>query len=160
MEIKSCFVIMPFGEKTDAAGAAFDFDEIFDYLIAPAAQALQLNVIRSDRVTKAGWVHAEMLEHLRTADAAIVDITTLNPNVFYELGVRHVLRRGVTVLIRKKGTPVPFNIQGFRVLDYGLGLREAADAKKLLTEYLDNGLKTASNDSLVYSVFPNLKVST
>jgi len=150
---------MPFGEKTDADGAPIDFDEVYDYLIKPAAEALDLQVIRADRVAKAGWVHADMLSHIVNAEAAIVDITTLNANVFYELGVRHALRRSVTVLIRKKGTKVPFNVSGFRVLDYGLSLKEAAEAKKWLTEYLDNGLKAGANDSLVYSVFPNLTVS-
>lgn len=51
-----------------------------------------------------------MFEQIAMDDIAIVDITTLNPNVFYELGIRHALRKGVTVLMKKVGSSIPFNI--------------------------------------------------
>jgi hypothetical protein len=150
---------MPFGTKTDAGGNAIDFDEVYNYLIKPAVETLKLECIRADDLTKPGWVHADMLNRILKADVAVVDITTLNPNVFYELGVRHALRRSVTVLMQKKGTQIPFNISGFRVLEYGVGLKEASDATKKLVSYVRSGLATNEDDSLVYAVFPDLKVS-
>jgi hypothetical protein len=150
---------MPFGEKVEAGGAMIDFDEVYEYLIKPAAEALGLTCVRSDDLAKPGWVHADMLGRILKDDVAIVDITTLNPNVFYELGIRHVLRPFVTVLMRKEGTEIPFNIKGFRVLEYGLGLKAAHTAKSKLIDYIKTGLAAKTNDSLVYAVFPNLKVS-
>lgn len=155
----TCFVVMPFGEKLDAENRPIDFDEIYEYLIKPAVEGLAINCIRSDEVTKAGWVHADMLERLLRDDVVIVDITTLNPNVFYELGVRHALRRSVTILIRKSGTAIPFNIRGFRVLEYGLSLKEAHEASRRLRAYIETGLGIRADDSLVYAVFPSLSVS-
>lgn len=159
MEQKTCFVIMPFGEKADNSGTTVNFDEVYQYLIKPAAEALELTCVRSDELAKPGWVHSDMLDRILTADVAIVDITTLNPNVFYELGIRHALRRSVTVLMRKKGTDIPFNIKGIRVLEYGLSLKEAHEARELLITFIRSGLLAEANDSLVYAVFPNLRVS-
>ena len=79
---------------------------------------LDLKCIRCDEIAEAGWIHSKMFEYIFSADVAVVDITSLNPNVFYELGVRHALKKSVTILIRKSGTPTPFNIQGFQMLEY------------------------------------------
>ena len=160
METKpTCFVVMPFGEKVDAKNEPIDFNEIYEYLIKAAVSGLDITCVRSDEITKAGWVQADMLGHLMNDDIAIVDITTLNPNVFYELGVRHALRRRITILMRKRGTEIPFNIKGFRVVEYGLSLKEAHDAIATLREFIETGLKTQADDSLVYNVFPSLKVT-
>jgi len=158
-ERKTCFVIMPFGEKPDLDGEVISFDTVYEYIIKEVVEKLRLKCIRSDEVAKAGWVHSDMLSHILRDDVAIVDITTSNPNVFYELGVRHVLRPAVTILIRKKGTKLPFNISGFRVIDYDLDIKSAREAQKKIESFIRNGLKELSNDSLVYQVFPNLKMS-
>jgi len=150
---------MPFGEKADVGNVTINFDEVYEYLIKPVVEELDLKCTRSDEVTSAGWVHADMLERILKDDVAIVDITTLNPNVFYELGVRHALRRSVTILMRKSGTQIPFDIKGFRVLNYGLSLKEAHDAKELLKRYITTSLTTRADDSLVYAVFPKLTVT-
>jgi hypothetical protein len=63
------------------------------------------------------------------------------------------------VLIRKHGTDIPFNIKGFRVLDYGLGLKEAHEAKLRLRTYIETSLTTPTDDSLVYAVFPTLSIA-
>jgi hypothetical protein len=145
---------MPFGEK-----AGLDFDEVYSYLIKPVVEGLSLECTRSDEVTNSGWVHADMIKRIFNADVAIVDITSLNPNVFYELGVRHALRRSITILMRKRGTEIPFDIRGFRVLDYGITLAEAHAAQNLLRDFIKTGLRTRSDDSLVFTALPKLKVA-
>jgi hypothetical protein len=95
----SRFVIMPFGEKTDDDGTV-DFDKIYDHLIKEAIESLDIECVRCDRIDEAGWIHRKMFEHVYTADVAVVDITQLNANVFYELGVRHALADRTTVLIK------------------------------------------------------------
>jgi O-acetyl-ADP-ribose deacetylase (regulator of RNase III) len=98
-----------------------------------------------------------MLEDIFSARAAIVDTSTLNPNVFYELGVRHALRRSVTVLIRKKGTPSPFNILGLRSIEYDTSPRAAEIAIADIAAALTAALEAPTNvDSLVYEVLDDL----
>ena len=150
---RTCFVIMPFGEKKDVGGTILDFDDIYDHLIKPAVEDAKLVVTRSDEIEKPGWIHARMIEHIYNSDVAVVDITTLNANVFYELGVRHALRQSVTVLIRKKGTTPPFNIQNLNVIEYDTGtLAGVAEAKRKITEFITSGLSTPKSDSLVFDV--------
>ena len=155
-----CFVIMPFGDKTDAKGETIPFDNVYEYIFKPVVEALGMECVRADKVAGAGWVHADMLGHIFRDEVAIVDLSALNANVFYELGVRHALRNNVTILLRKKGTKVPFNLSGFRVIEYDLDIKSADEAKKKLAQFIENGRKNKHNDSLVYQVFPTLNPPT
>lgn len=156
---KTCFVIMPFGEKADIAGTQIDFDDVFEFLIKPPLDGLNMEVIRCDKIPSAGSIHREMLHHILHDDLAVVDITTLNPNVFYELGVRHTVRRSGTILIRRKGTRNPFNIQGMRAFEYDLDMRGVAEAHKTLTRAIEYALANTESDSLVHDVLPGLRVT-
>jgi O-acetyl-ADP-ribose deacetylase (regulator of RNase III) len=151
---KKCFVIMPFGDKEDAEGKIIDFNKIYKYLIKNTVEEdLHMTCIRCDEIAQAGWIHAKMFEHVYESDVAVVDITSLNPNVFYELGVRHALVDSVTVLVRRKGTEIPFNIQGLNVIEYDITDPEILDeAKRKIAAHIRNGLRTKQNDSLVHQV--------
>lgn len=149
---------MPFGEKTDA-GTLVNFDELFDQLIKPAVEGLGIECIRADRIAGAGSIHAEMFAHIANDEVAVVDITSLNANVFYELGVRHALRSRVTVLIRRKGTVSPFNISGMRTIEYNIGdPDELEKTKKTIALYIENGLKRSDCDSPVRMLLPDIDV--
>src|SRR4030095_12970976 len=75
------------------------------------------------------------------ADIVVVDITTSNANVYYELGIRHALAKGVTVLIRRKGTTIPFNIQGLQVVEYDQAKFSSIEqAKARIHQIINNGL--------------------
>src|SRR5262245_29181338 len=121
-----CFVIMPFGEKKDADGEAIDFDELYRKVIRAAVEGElirglgvpKIECVRCDEIAQAGWVHRLMISQIYSAEVAIVDLSTLNPNVFYELGVRHAIHRAVTVLLCRQGTKTPFNIAGFNHISY------------------------------------------
>lgn len=115
---RTCFVVMPFGQKTDVDGTRVDFDRIYDDFIAPTVRAAGLACERCDRIDEAGNIHRRMFQLIWTAYVAVVDISLLNPNVFYELGIRHALHRSVTILIRRKGTGVPFNVSNLDVVEY------------------------------------------
>jgi O-acetyl-ADP-ribose deacetylase (regulator of RNase III) len=157
---KRCFVIMPFGEKVDADGKTINFDDIYDMIhvaITGAPMRMlngpQLDCIRSDRIAQAGWVHRLMISQIYDADVAVVDLSTLNPNVFYELGVRHALRRTVTVLLCRKGTKTPFNIAGFNHIPYDPDDKEdLISVQTQIAQFVVNGLQTGQRDSLVYEV--------
>lgn len=157
---KKCFVIMPFGEKKDLDGKPINFDEIYRDFIKDAVADLGIECVRCDEIAETGWIHSKMFEHIFNADVAIVDITSLNPNVFYELGIRHALKKCVTVLIRRTGTPTPFNIQGFQILEYNPENADSIARGKLkICEFIQNGLASQDVDSPVFEVLDNLKVA-
>ena len=103
-----CFVLMPFGKKTDAAGRFVDFDEVYRQLISPAVQTAGMDPIRADEERVGGSIHKPMFERLMLCDYAIADITGANPNVYYELGIRHAVRPRSTIILFAGGTPLPF----------------------------------------------------
>lgn len=159
---ENCFVIMPYGEKKDADGNAIDFDEIYQCIIQPAvAKVPGLQAVRCDDIDLPGPIHKQMIRHIFEDRVAIVDTTTLNPNVFYELGVRHALKKNLTILLRRKGTASPFNTAGMKCIEYTTSLKGADAAKNEIATFINNGLGTPEHvDSLVYDILPQLAVQT
>jgi O-acetyl-ADP-ribose deacetylase (regulator of RNase III) len=156
----SCFVIMPYGKKKDVDGKEIDFDEIYEYIIEKAVKKLEgFECIRCDNIDEPGWVHKRMIQHIFEDRVAIVDTSTLNANVFYELGVRHALKKGVTVLIQREGTTWPFNIAGLKSIPYTTNPRGVEGAIDAIIKFISNSLKNSSHvDSLVYDVIADLRV--
>jgi tetratricopeptide (TPR) repeat protein len=113
-----CFVLMPFGRKTDAAGRVTNFDSVFKNIIAPAVEQAGLEPIRADEEKIGGTIHKPMFERLMLCHYAVADITGANPNVFYELGIRHALRPSSTAIVFLEGTVIPFDIALVRGISY------------------------------------------
>ena len=114
---RNCFVMMPFGRRVSPSGAEIDFDLFYEKVIEKAVMELGFTPVRSDKL-HTGSVHGDMFAHIAEDEVAIADITTGNPNVLYELGVRHALRESITVVLQKHSEPVPFNINDVRVIRY------------------------------------------
>ena len=147
---KICFVIMPFGKKHNEAGIEFDFDEIYHKIIKPSVESEGLNCIRSDEVDEAGNIHRRMFQMIWDADVTIVDVSIPNPNVFYELGIRHALRKAVTVIIRNKSATLPFNIANLNAIEY-----EGTDddeARTRIGHAIATGVKEGKTDSHVNEI--------
>src|SRR5580698_2347720 len=113
-----CFVLMPFGRKSDAAGRATNFDSVYRKIIAPAVVRAGLEPIRADEEKVGGTIHKPMFERLMLCDYAIADVTGANPNVYYELGVRHALRQRSTIILFAEGTTLPFDLAPLRGMPY------------------------------------------
>ncbi len=113
-----CFVLMPFGTKRDAAGRVTNFDSVYDKVIAPAVSQAGLEPIRADEEKIGGTIHKPMFERLMLCHYAVADITGANPNVFYELGIRHAMRPRSTVIVFVEGTVLPFDIALVRGISY------------------------------------------
>jgi tetratricopeptide (TPR) repeat protein len=117
---RRAFVIMPFGEKKAADGAVIDFNIVYRELLAPAITAAGLAPHRADADRRGGSIHLEMFQDLLLAEFVVADLTIDNPNVWYEIGVRHALRAGGTVLIYAQRDRLPFDIAGQRMQRYTL----------------------------------------
>jgi hypothetical protein len=157
-----CFVLMPFGRKSDATGASIDFDAVYEQLIAPAIRAAELEPIRADEEMTGGIVHKPMFERLILCEYAVADLTFANANVFYELGVRHAVRPYSTVLIFAGGTRLPFDVELDRGLPYSLDPAGAPididAARQRLTDRLV-AARDASVDSPIFQLvegFPEI----
>ncbi len=159
---------MPFGKKSDAAGAVVDFDAVYKNLIAPAIAAAGMEPLRADEEMTGGVIHKPMFERLILCEYAVADLTTANANVFYELGLRHAVRPWSTVLLFSKGgSQLPFDVAPLRAMPYQLGpdgTPADVDATKgALTERLAEARRLAlaepMADSPIYQLvegYPNV----
>jgi len=157
---KKCFVIMPFGKKKDVDGTNVDFDLVYHRLIKTAVESIGMECERCDEIIDTGSIHFKMFHSIFESDVAIVDITALNPNVFYELGVRHALNKHVTLVIRRNvPMPPPFNINGLNVVSYDIDTKGKLEAsRQKIREHVEIGMEKQSVDSLVHLSLDNLKV--
>jgi len=159
---KKCFVIMPFGVKdvltSDGKTEKIDFDKIYHELIESAVEELGIDCERCDEIVDNGPIVKKMFRGIFDSEVAVVDITSLNPNVFYELGVRHALQKFVTVIICKTGgQSTPFNIRGINILFYDTKNEEQLEeARKNIREHIRKGLDTYSTDSIVHDALDDI----
>jgi tetratricopeptide (TPR) repeat protein len=156
-----CFVLMPFGVKMDAAGRAINFDHVYEQIFKPAVIAADLLPIRADEEQAQGFIHKLMYERLLLSEYAIADLTLLNANVYYELGVRHAAKPSTTVMTMAGQSGLPFDVAGLRVLPYALDSTgnpvDAPGASKALGEQLRNTIESEFVDSPIYQLVTGLK---
>jgi tetratricopeptide (TPR) repeat protein len=111
---------MPFGSKPGPDGGQTDFNRVYDGYIRPALELAGLEPFRADEEIRAGHIIADMFQELLVADLVVADLTIENPNVWYELGVRHALRaRGVVIVCGGRVTSA-FDLYTDRKLRYTL----------------------------------------
>jgi len=156
-----CFVLMPFGSKPDDQGRIIDFDAIYQEIIAPAVDKANLDGIRADEEHVGGAIHKPMFERLMLCEYAIADLTIANPNVYYELGIRHAMRPRSTVLLNASGTRLPFDLAIARATPYELGTdgrpTNAAEAAARITEQLVKLGEITTADSPIFQLVDGLK---
>lgn len=134
----------------------------YEEIIEPAVEGLCIDgsqvfrCVRADFVSSSGSITRDVLRRLYLSDAVIADLTDLNPNVFYELGVRHALRSG-TILIALKGTKPPFDVGDLRVIPYEDRVGAQKKAIPEIREMLNSLLKAdRAVDSPVLHAIPEL----
>jgi tetratricopeptide (TPR) repeat protein len=158
------FVAMPFGIKPGADGKPIDFNLVYREYIAPALEAAGLESFRADKEIRAGDIRTDMFQELLVADLVVADLSIDNPNVWYELGVRHALRARGVVIVSGGQTPTAFDLYTDRKLRYGLkdGGPDPAtieDDKRKLTDMVKATMESwhGRKVSPVYSLMPNLQ---
>src|SRR5688572_26311228 len=112
------FVVMPFGKKKGADNQPYDFNSIYNILIKPALEDAGFEAFRADEETSAGDILTDMFQELLLADMVICDLSIDNANAFYELGIRHALRKRGVVHIQAGRAYMPFDIFNVRTLPY------------------------------------------
>ncbi|MEQ1831125.1 MAG: hypothetical protein ABL921_34585 [Pirellula sp.] len=104
---KSCFFVSPIGGRgTDVRGRA---DRVLRHIVRPACEACGYIVIRADELDEPGMITRRVIKQLLDAAIVIADLSGNNPNVFYELGIRHATGRPVIQLCNE-GERLPFDV--------------------------------------------------
>lgn len=177
----TCFVIMPFGEKL-VGSWLIDFEPIWHELIKPAGELAGFEITRADSSLDHGIITSGMIENIYKADTAVADVTYHNPNVFYELGIRHALCRHGTVLIKRKpgeaggrkairkpglfnrkqveAPEIPFDVKDVAHQFYCFSDQSLDQEIRALAECIVTRHKSRQSDSPVFAHIPRLRVST
>jgi len=133
MNKKKCFVIMPVsGTKSCTQD---EWTGIFEHMIKPAVTGSKLSYDCERAKPLTGAFVRDILEGLNRSDVVIADLTDRNPNVCYELGIRHTLKRR-TILIAQNIDDVPSDLRSYWVVTYGKDLTGAENFKKRVREIL------------------------
>lgn len=145
-----CFFIAPIGgEGTPERKRS---DGVLEFIVKRAALELGLNAVRADQIAEPGQITLQVIEHVLGARAAVVDLTGLNPNVFYELAVRHTARLPVA-LIAEKGCSLPFDIAQMRTIFFDhTDLQSADECRQSIASHLSEALDGAVDSPIATSV--------
>ena len=111
--------------------------EIFEDLHRPAITGSRLGYKCERSKIGTGSFIKDILLQLNQADVVLADLTDMNPNVFYELGVRHALKNR-TILVSQTMDDVPSDLKQYGVITYGTSPKSVAEYKKKISETLKN----------------------
>ena len=110
---KACFVIAPIGEpESDTRKRS---DQILRHIIRPAVEAKGYTAVRADEISEPGIITSQVIQHVVDDPLVVADLTERNPNVFYELAVRHAIRKPFIQIINK-GESIPFDVAATRTV--------------------------------------------
>ena len=92
--------------------------EIFErYVRNPISDECGMQCLRADDIRRPTEIMRDVWEHINSARVIIADLTDKNANVFYELGMAHVLGKHV-ILIAQSKEDIPFDLSGVRCIIY------------------------------------------
>ena len=113
-DIKKCFVIAPIGDEGSETRRRSD--QILKHVISPATVECGYQVIRADKISEPGIITSQVIQHIIDDNLVIADLTGKNPNVFYELAVRHAVKKPVVQIIQS-GESIPFDVAPTRTIN-------------------------------------------
>jgi hypothetical protein len=110
---RMCFYIAPIG--SDGSEPRKHSDLFLGSLVEPALKDFPLEVIRADQIAEPGAITGQVIEHIMRARLVIADLSYHNPNVFYEMALRHARRLPIVQICRKQDT-LPFDVNQMRTI--------------------------------------------
>jgi len=141
-EEKAIFIASPIGQE--GTEIRKHSDTFLKHLVAETInrndEFVGIKIIRADQLAQPGKITTQFIRQLTDADVVVADLTNLNPNVLYELGIRQALLKPY-ILTAKSGTELPFDLKDSRTIFYDITdldsmVRAREDFRKFLIEAL------------------------
>jgi len=112
---KECFVIMPISDKDEYAKG--HFKRVYEDIFKPAIEKAGFKPYRADDSNSSNLIQIDIVKRIIKAPMAICDLSTRNPNVLFELGIRQAFDKPV-LLVQETGTERIFDISSINTYDY------------------------------------------
>lgn len=157
VENEKCFVIMPIGDTEGYEKG--HFKKVYEDLLKPAIEEAGYLPERADEIQSTSLITADIIDRICNTPISICDISSCNPNVFYELGIRNTYMLPV-VLIKDKKTNNPFDIKDIRHTEYSENLeyedviKKREKIKKAIIKTIDDYKKGICINSLIPLIKP------
>lgn len=151
-KMKTCFIVTPIGnDETNTRRAT---EGLIRSVIRPVLEAMDFEVSVAHHLDDAGSITTQVIEHILYNDLVIANLTELNPNVMYELAVRHCTKKP-TIVLAEKGTSLPFDITTERTIFYQNDMHGAEDLKPKLKKAVASAIVETESDNPVSRVEKN-----
>ncbi len=157
---RSCFIITPIGEEGSVIRRSTD--GLIDAVLAPVLNSLGISYVASHKMPEPGQITNQVINHLLEDDVVIANLSGFNPNVMYELAVRHSCAKPAILLIESGGARMPFDISNQRAifftndfqgqLDLTASLKASIEFVLQNKEASDNPVFQVARDSIISKI--------
>lgn len=131
---KRCFLISPIGDPDSQI--RHRADKILRHIVRPVCAELGFEVVRADEMNHTSLISRRVMEEILTSDLVIADLTGSNPNVYYELAVRHYTGKPVVQLL-ESSEKLPFDVSDLNTIRFDhTDLDSVHEAKERLAQFI------------------------
>ncbi|WP_447988351.1 hypothetical protein [Achromobacter spanius] len=146
---KKCFIVTPIGANASATRRATD--GLIAAVLTPVLNDLGYEVVVAHKIDDSGSISGQVIQHILEDDLVIANLTELNPNVMYELAIRHCVGLPA-VVVAQEGTALPFDIVDHRTIFYANDMSGAIDLMPRLSAAIRAAAAASTPDNPVYRV--------
>lgn len=123
------FIIMQFSDE---------YNQLFEEVIRPTCEGKGFECIRANDKYTTNPIIQDIIESIHESSVIIANITPDNPNIFYEVGFAHAIKKPTILLCDRIRQNLPFDLSGFRTLFYENTIAGKSSIERDLNRYLDN----------------------
>lgn len=133
---RTCFIVCPIGEE--GSEIRKNSDQLLKHILNPVCNECNFECIRVDNLNNNGSITDDIIKYLKESDLVIADLSTHNPNAFFELGYRTALDKPV-IHLKNSVDKLPFDVSAIRTIVYDLkDLDKVEETKNRLKETIKN----------------------